>query len=216
MSKITIQNLDYILNNNKLSWSEKGLLIYMDSLEDDILNVDKLLEISADGKDSINSIIKKLEKSGFIQKRKIRDSGGKFYGYIYDLYFNGVLYKSFNSTVECDSNTNNKYDALKEELINKQGLYLFYSNNKEILYIGKSNNLFSRIKTSLKHRNKNNDIGYFKYIKSENNINLHIFELYLINKYKPIFNVDSKDLSNHIPIQKMDDIENLASDFIEI
>jgi hypothetical protein len=85
---------------------------------------------------------------------------------------------------------------LECELYKKPGLYAFKSIDGEILYIGKSTNLAKRIPQSYGERYSDiecegiyvDDILYYE--ESEENIG--VLEMYLISKYKPLFNKDGK------------------------
>ena len=97
-----------------------------------------------------------------------------------------------------------------EYLKNVQGLYFLYNENKELLYIGKSRDLGTRIFTSTKER-----FGTFlKYKITKSMADAHILELYFINKFNPRLNSDSneRDGINFI----IDYIFEEESDFIGI
>lgn len=86
--------------------------------------------------------------------------------------------------------------TLSDEFINElqglilvHGLYFLYSENKELIYIGKSKNLSERIPTSVKERKAH----YLKYKLTNTMADANILELYYISKLKPILNKDSKE-----------------------
>ena len=100
----------------------------------------------------------------------------------------------------------NVLDYLK----NVQGLYFLYDENKELIYIGKSRDLGTRIFTSTKER-----LGsYLKYKITQSMADTHILELYFINKFNPRLNSDSneRDGINFV----IDYIFEEESDFIGI
>lgn len=70
------------------------------------------------------------------------------------------------------------------------GIYFLYIKN-ELVYIGKSINLGSRILTSCRQKsNKNNVITEFSFYKTKTQSDCHILEPYLITKYKPPLNTE--------------------------
>lgn len=77
-------------------------------------------------------------------------------------------------------------------------VYRFLDVDDNILYIGKTNNLESRI---YQHFNNGhleeqcyNNVDKVEYLDFKNESDQHISEIYLINKYKPIYNKrDKKD-----------------------
>tara|TARA_R110000796_G_scaffold232080_1_gene350235 strand:+ start:684 stop:1127 length:444 start_codon:yes stop_codon:yes gene_type:complete len=124
--------------------------------------------------------------------------------------FSGLIdvekYKDFN-------NQNNKHhyrSKLKKNSIiskNKSGVYLFYNNNKEVVYIGKSVNC---LKQRIHHHiinvikdylisiedieerfrlYKRNNYKYLSFVEVDES-NVHFVESYLINKYKPLYNIE--------------------------
>lgn len=71
-------------------------------------------------------------------------------------------------------------------------IYKFVNTNNEILYIGKSVDVIRRI-WSHNITKQLKDIEYTVcYIRIDNPIIISLLELYLINKYKPVYNKDSK------------------------
>lgn len=79
-----------------------------------------------------------------------------------------------------------------ENLIYIHGLYFLYDENKELIYIGKSKNLGSRIFQSIKVRQG----FYFKYKLPQTKSDTNILELYYISKYKPSLNSESNEDDN--------------------
>ena len=79
-----------------------------------------------------------------------------------------------------------------EKLYNCYGVYFIYNDKDQLLYIGKSRNLASRIPGSIKERNGTK----FAYILTEQPADIHILEPYLILKYKPIKNTEFMEFGN--------------------
>jgi predicted transcriptional regulator len=71
--------MDEIINDKKLTFAAKGLLIYLlTNKEKEKRRMDNLIEQSPSGRDSIKRIIKELEHFGYIKRNKIRNKSGRF------------------------------------------------------------------------------------------------------------------------------------------
>lgn len=70
------------------------------------------------------------------------------------------------------------------------GVYFLYNSKKELVYIGKSTNIYLRI---LEHNFENKkDFSYFKATGTVNLLYSEMFEIYLIEKYKKKCNLLNK------------------------
>jgi excinuclease UvrABC nuclease subunit len=78
------------------------------------------------------------------------------------------------------------------------GLNKLYNNDK-IIYIGKSNNIKLRVACHKKDKNFNN----VKSIIFKDDGNIDLYEVYLINKYKPILNKEFKNKDNSIMLPEI-------------
>ncbi len=80
-----------------------------------------------------------------------------------------------------------------EVIPSTNGIYFMYNNYKDLMYLGKSANLKSRVADHLAGRTHTNDIchnfEYIKYIEVEDEELLDDYETYYINLYKPKLNV---------------------------
>ena len=80
-----------------------------------------------------------------------------------------------------------------EKIPNTTGIYFMYNENKELMYIGKTIHLNSRVADHLTGRTHTSDIchnfNYIKYIEIDNEELLDDYETYYINLYKPKLNV---------------------------
>lgn len=80
-----------------------------------------------------------------------------------------------------------------EKIPNTTGIYFMYNENKELMYIGKTIHLNSRVTDHLAGRTHTSDIchnfNYIKYIEIDNETLLDDYETYFINSYKPKLNV---------------------------
>lgn len=75
---------------------------------------------------------------------------------------------------------------------NLNGVYRLYKNN-EIIYIGKSKNIKNRL---LSH-NSDKDFDSFDYVEIDNNADKDLYEMYYIDKFKPILNKEYNYNYNH-------------------
>lgn len=91
------------------------------------------------------------------------------------------------------------FKDLLETLYGVQGIYVFWDND-EIVYIGKSVNLQSRIYSSLKERQRTRNITHISLVFTKREADMHIYEVILITEYKPVLNLDCAcaDYSRHI------------------
>lgn len=78
---------NYHFKEKKMSLKSKGLLSLMLSLPEDWdYSVSGLATLSSDGKDSINSALKELEKFGYLTRKRLTNSKGQFAGIEYNIY----------------------------------------------------------------------------------------------------------------------------------
>lgn len=115
--------------------------------------------------------------------------------YFYDIQVNDGDYKSL---YKCISNSFKRLDSDVQDKIS--GVYLIYNDNKELMYVGQSKNIASRLTTHIK--------GKYRNAYKISIINLDCFESsfldsverFLITKLKPIDNimVDEKYNINHL------------------
>lgn len=74
------------LKDNRLSWKAKGLIAYVCMLPDDwVLNMRDLVNRATDGRDSLYSGIKELEKYGYCSKTQNRNTDGTIAGFAYEV-----------------------------------------------------------------------------------------------------------------------------------
>jgi integrase len=102
-------------------------------------------------------------------------------------------------------------------------IYRLYDKNKKILYVGKTiNNINSRIRSHFtnhkgyKRLNQlwRHKIKYFDYTIVENEAELGIYEIYLINKLKPEYNLKDKwkgSINFRLPKLQFEDMETAES-----
>ena len=79
-------------------------------------------------------------------------------------------------------------------------IYRFYNKEKEIIYIGKTNNLSKRLDSHFGNYDRTLDrqrwrlkVKFYDYAKLPNAALAEIYEVYLINKIKPIYNIKNKE-----------------------
>lgn len=81
----TIVSNDF-LKDARLSWKAKGIIAYVAMLPDDwVLNMRDLTNRATDGRDSLYSGIKELEKYGYCAKVMQRNPDGTIAGYAYEI-----------------------------------------------------------------------------------------------------------------------------------
>lgn len=75
-------------------------------------------------------------------------------------------------------------------------VYRFLDEDNNMIYIGKTNNLNNRMRQhfSTGHLNQEvyNMVKSIEYLYFESEADQHVAEMFLVNKYKPIFNTDGK------------------------
>ena len=68
----------------------------------------------------------------------------------------------------------------------KQGVYFLYNENKELVYIGESGNMYQRIMEHIIEGKKK--FSFFKAVQFKNLLTSQFAEVYLISVLKPIYN----------------------------
>lgn len=95
------------------------------------------------------------------------------------------------------------------------GVYLFYTSNQNIIYIGKSINLKSRIKSYFYRGKKNHhirkkrlvhNISFLKYIETKTELAALLLEDDLIKKHQPEYNIKQNEYKEYIYLEITDDI----------
>ncbi|PPA90104.1 helix-turn-helix domain-containing protein [Brevibacillus laterosporus] len=75
------------INDERLSWKAKGLLVYLISKPDDwTIIISDLVNKAKDGRDSVYAGLKELEQTGYLSRVRERDSNGKFLPMEYRIY----------------------------------------------------------------------------------------------------------------------------------
>lgn len=78
---------NYHFRDKNLSLKAKGLLSMMLSLPDGWgYSVEGLVNLSTDGRDSINATLQELEKHGYLKRGRVRDANGKLGQAVYDIF----------------------------------------------------------------------------------------------------------------------------------
>lgn len=90
----------------------------------------------------------------------------------------------------CCSNNAKKQRA--KRISYTEGLYFVYfvfNHNEELIYIGKTNDIYNRIKQhQIENRFCEDDVYYIEFELLKNPCDAGVREIYYINKYKPILN----------------------------
>ena len=80
------QMANEFLKDTRLSWKAKGIIAYVQMLPDDwVLNMRDLTNRATDGRDSLYSGIKELEKFGYCSKIMQRNPDGTIAGFAYEI-----------------------------------------------------------------------------------------------------------------------------------
>ena len=76
------------LNDKKLSWKATGLHAYLIGLPENWnINVSDLVKRKSGGRDQVYSILRELEKHGYIERRKLQNNkNGRMNGYNYTAF----------------------------------------------------------------------------------------------------------------------------------
>src|SRR4030043_747061 len=87
------------------------------------------------------------------------------------------------------------------------GVYIFFGKDNRKLYVGKSKNLKSRIRSYLlsnllpKTKSMINEASFLSYIKVTSELEALLLEAKLVKKYKPFYNSSLKDDKNPLYIK---------------
>lgn len=123
-----------------------------------------------------------------------------------DMYFNDPISNRELSNYQLGKGI---FDADEFDYLNGVfGIYKLYDIDKNLLYIGKSVNLSSRLLGSSMERKA----YFYSYAKVNSKSDLNIYEYYYISVYKPPLNVEGvydDVLSVHLPELKFSDIKSL-------
>ena len=124
--------------------------------------------------------------------------------------FSGLICLDEYKDFENKNNYHHWRSNLRKESIiskNKSGVYLFYNDNKEVVYIGKTticlkqrihHHIINSINKYLLNRGdqeesfklyKRSKYKYLSFIEVDKG-DTHFVESYLINEYKPIYNIE--------------------------
>lgn len=78
-------NINY-LNDKRLSWKAKGIYTFMISFpEEKELHINDIRPMSTDGVRGFAAGMNELEAYGYIEKKNLHQSNGKFAGFIYKI-----------------------------------------------------------------------------------------------------------------------------------
>lgn len=98
------------LKDSRLSWKAKGIIAYVQMLPDDwVLNMRDLTNRATDGRDSLYSGIKELEKYGYCAKVMQRNPDGTIAGYAYEICDKSVFQPFTENPCTVKPDTENPY-----------------------------------------------------------------------------------------------------------
>lgn len=105
------------LKDSRLSWKAKGIIAYVQMLPDDwVLNMRDLTNRATDGRDSLYSGIKELEKYGYCAKVMQRNPDGTIAGYAYEICDKSV-FQPFTENPVTDAPQPEKPDTVKPDTV---------------------------------------------------------------------------------------------------
>lgn len=104
----------------------------------------------------------------------------------------------------------------RDKLRGYSGIYILKAENKRVLYVGKSTNLYARLKTHLKGRGTTSDffteIDRIEVFLVPALHELDIYESHAINELMPIYNRDKVYYGNRERLKRLDFELTLADD----
>lgn len=105
------------LKDSRLSWKAKGIIAYVQMLPDDwVLNMRDLTNRATDGRDSLYSGIKELEKYGYCAKVMQRNPDGTIAGYAYEICDKSV-FQPFTENLVTDAPQPENPDTVKPDTV---------------------------------------------------------------------------------------------------
>lgn len=109
------QMANEFLKDTRLSWKAKGIIAYVQMLPDDwVLNMRDLTNRATDGRDSLYSGIKELEKFGYCSKIMQRNPDGTIAGFAYEIC-DKAIFQPFTENPVMDAPQPEKPDTEKPD-----------------------------------------------------------------------------------------------------
>lgn len=109
------QMANEFLKDTRLSWKAKGIIAYVQMLPDDwVLNMRDLTNRATDGRDSLYSGIKELEKFGYCSKIMQRNPNGTIAGFAYEIC-DKAIFQQFTENPVMDAPQPEKPDTEKPD-----------------------------------------------------------------------------------------------------
>ena len=128
---------NYHFKEKKMSLKAKGMLSLMLSLPEDWdYTVAGLVTLSSDGKDSVNSALKELEKHGYLTRKRLTNSKGQFAGIEYNIFEKPVADKPISVLPTQEKPMEGKQPQLNTNSINHLNNKLFMelsTNDAELI-----------------------------------------------------------------------------------
>jgi len=76
-----------LLNDESITFKAKGIYAFLNSKPDGwVFSVDRISKQTLEGRDSIRAGILELESAGLVTRTPLKNSGGQFFGYDYNIY----------------------------------------------------------------------------------------------------------------------------------
>lgn len=109
------QMANEFLKDTRLSWKAKGIIAYVQMLPDDwVLNMRDLTNRATDGRDSLYSGIKELEKFGYCSKIMQRNPDGTIAGFAYEIC-DKAIFQPFTENPVMDAPQPENPDTVKPD-----------------------------------------------------------------------------------------------------
>jgi len=110
-----------LLNSTEISLKAKGLFTYLQSKPDGWhFSIRRIANQMLEGKDAIRNALKELEKSGYLQRKPIRNDKGEWKGYNYILSENpSTDFPTTDSPMADEPDTISKKENSKKEIVKK-------------------------------------------------------------------------------------------------
>ena len=155
-----------MLKDERMSWKAKGLLSYLLSNEDKWqIYETELVKHSTDGRTSLRSAIQELMELGYIERKRLRDSYGKFKGYEYLVYEQSIhITKPDNGKPNVGKrdtnniNNNNTNSNYNKDLLVSEDNYIYFDDIDDAV---------SKLNTKLQTNRHKIRSDNYEYVRSE-------------------------------------------------
>jgi hypothetical protein len=207
-------------SDDSISWQAKGLMGYLLTRPDDWkINHKDLVNRATNGKDSVTSILKELEKAGYIHYYQTKKENGKFGSWVYDVYERPEFNPSYNNVLphtekpHTENTDTEKPNAEKSDYTNNKS----FTNNdltKNKLVSSSREITFDSIESDLKQKYPN---APFEQIR-DNVLNDETLTIESLNQFKGILEYrlkNYKEPKQKTPIKRKVTRKEMVPDFMK-